>query len=128
MRSRCTKYWIWLLAPAVNTGRCHRRRAADRWSRYAKEHRLGHGGGPTVRESCNDFGSRSFVFPQMQIEKIERAQFSIDHWRPGFMDYPFIAFTQSSTFGPTDAPLLARWAKLLAMIQISISLTIFILL
>ena len=44
------------------------------------------------------------------------------------MDYLFVAFTQSSTFGPTDAPLLARWAKVLTMIQILISLTIVILL
>ena len=40
----------------------------------------------------------------------------------------FVAFTQSSTFGPTDAPLLARWAKVLAMIQIFISLSIVVLL
>ena len=39
-----------------------------------------------------------------------------------------IAFTQSSTFGPTDAPLLARWAKLLTVVQIFISLSIVILL
>ena len=50
------------------------------------------------------------------------------HWPPGFVDYLFIAFTQSSTFGPTDAPLLARWAKLLTVVQISISLSIVILL
>jgi len=49
-------------------------------------------------------------------------------WRPRFVDYLFIAFTQSSTFGPTDAPLLARWAKLLTVVQISISLSIIILL
>ena len=35
---------------------------------------------------------------------------------------------QSSTFGPTDAPLLARWAKLLSVVQISIALSIVILL
>jgi hypothetical protein len=34
----------------------------------------------------------------------------------------------SSTFGPTDAPLLARWAKLLIVVQIFISLSIVILL
>jgi hypothetical protein len=50
------------------------------------------------------------------------------HWRPRFIDYLFVAFTQSSTFGPTDAPLLARWAKVLAMIQVFISLSIVILL
>jgi hypothetical protein len=85
-------------------------------------------GGPTVREKRHEFGSSSFVFPQMQIEKIERGRFSVDHWRPGFVDYLFIAFTQSSTFGPTDAPILARWAKLFAMVQIFISLTIILLL
>jgi hypothetical protein len=86
------------------------------------------GGGPTVRESRREFGSRSFVFPQMQIEKVERERFRVEHWRPGFVDYLFLAFTQSSTFGPTDAPLLARWAKLLTMVQIFISLSIVLLL
>jgi hypothetical protein len=86
------------------------------------------GGGPNVRDKRSEFGSRSFVFPQMQIEKSERERFGVEHWRPGFFDYLFIAFTQSSTFGPTDAPLLARWAKLLTVVQISISLSIVILL
>jgi hypothetical protein len=44
------------------------------------------------------------------------------------VDYLFIAFTTSSTFGPTDAPVLTGWAKLLAMTQILISLTIMVLL
>jgi hypothetical protein len=86
------------------------------------------GGGPTVRDRRREFGSRSFVFPQMQIEKIERGRFSVERWRPGFVDYLFIAFTTSSTFGPTDAPVLARWAKALTMCQIFISLSIVVLL
>src|SRR6266516_4806557 len=86
------------------------------------------GGGPTVRDRRREFGSRSFVFPQMQIEKIERRRFNVGGWRPGFVDYLFIAFTQSSTFGPTDAPILARWAKVLIICQIFISLTIVVLL
>jgi hypothetical protein len=87
------------------------------------------GGGPIQRERSRKFGSRTFVFPQMQVEKTEQAVFGIDeHWQPLFVDYLFIAFTQSSTFGPTDAPLLAPWAKLLTMVQISISLCIVILL
>jgi hypothetical protein len=64
----------------------------------------------------------------MQVPHDERAQFACAHWRPRFIDYLFVAFTQSSTFGPTDAPLLARWAKVLAMIQVFISLSIVILL
>ncbi len=86
------------------------------------------GGGPTVRHERKEFGSTSFLFPQMQVPHDERAQFECARWRPRFVDYFFVAFTQSSTFGPTDAPLLARWAKILSMIQISISLSIVILL
>jgi len=86
------------------------------------------GGGPTSRRERKEFGSRSFLFPQMQIERDERGRFACEHWRPRFVDYLFVAFTQSSTVGPTDAPLLARWAKILAMVQIFISLSIVILL
>jgi hypothetical protein len=86
------------------------------------------GGGPTVRHDEKKFGSTSFLFPQMQIPHDERGQFACTGWRPRFVDYLFVAFTQSSTFGPTDAPLLARWAKIFTMVQIFISLTIVILL
>ena len=86
------------------------------------------GGGPTARRQRHEFGSRSFVFPQMQIEKIERGRFECQGWRPHFVDYLFIAWTTSSTFGPTDAPLLARWAKIFTMVQIGISLTIMLVL
>jgi hypothetical protein len=86
------------------------------------------GGGPTLRQKERKFGSTSFLFPQMQIPHDERGQFACARWRPRFVDYLFVAFTQSSTFGPTDSPLLARWAKVLAMVQILISLTIVVLL
>lgn len=86
------------------------------------------GGGATKRAELKEFGSCSFLFPQMQIPKDERGEFECARWRPHFVDYLFIAFTQSSTFGPTDAPLLARWAKVLAMIQVFISLSIVVLL
>jgi hypothetical protein len=73
--------------------------------------------------------------PPQQLETFEaikvdasHAQFACTGWRPHFVDYLFVAFTQSSTFGPTDAPLLARWAKVLAMIQVFISLSIVVLL
>jgi hypothetical protein len=86
------------------------------------------GGGPNARDERHAFGSRSFVFPQMQVEKSEQDRFGITGWRPSFVDYLFIAFTTSSTFGPTDAPILQRWAKSLAMLQAIISLTIVVLL
>jgi hypothetical protein len=44
-------------------------------------------------------------------------------WSPGFVDYLFLAFNTSTAFSPTDSPVLSRWAKVLMMIQSSISLT-----
>lgn len=87
----------------------------------AHNHRLG------VPRDHRDRHYHAPPFRRHQIEKSERGRFSVENWRPRFVDYLFIAFTQSSTFGPTDAPLLARWAKMLAMIQIFISLSIVIL-
>jgi hypothetical protein len=81
-----------------------------------------------VRHTRLEFGSRSFLFPQMQMDKTERGKFGAENWRPQFVDYLFVSLTQNSTFGPTDAPLLARWAKGFATIQILISLTIMVLL
>jgi hypothetical protein len=86
------------------------------------------GHGPMNRHTREEFGSRSFLFPQMQVEKTEREKWVSKNWKPQFVDYMFIALTQNSTFGPTDAPLLARWAKALATVQILISLTIMVLL
>ncbi|MGI9087287.1 MAG: hypothetical protein ACR2HH_06040 [Chthoniobacterales bacterium] len=87
------------------------------------------GGGPNERETNPQFGSHSFVFPQMQIEKSERTRFGVsEKWRPSFADYLFIAMMPSATFGPTDSPVLRIWAKVFTMIQVLISLTIVVLL
>ena len=43
-------------------------------------------------------------------------------WKPGFVDYLFLAFTTATAFSPADAlPLTAR-AKLLMMLEATISL------
>ena len=46
-----------------------------------------------------------------------------EHWRPGFVDYLFLAFNTSTAFSPTDSPVLSRWAKVLMMVQALISFT-----
>ena len=46
-----------------------------------------------------------------------------DTWSPNFVDYPFLAFNTSTAFSPTDTPVLARWGKVLMMLQSVISLT-----
>ena len=57
--------------------------------------------------------------------KVEAGQ---DIWSPNFMDYLFLAFNTSTAFSPTDVPVLARWAKVLMMLQSIISLTVLALL
>ena len=86
------------------------------------------GGGPTARLRHRGPGSRAFLFPQMQIERTERAALGAEDWSPSFVDYLFVAFNISAAFSPTDTPVLERWAKLLNMIQGLISLMIIALL
>jgi len=43
-------------------------------------------------------------------------------WKPGMVDYLFLAFTTSTAFSPTEAMPLTPRAKILVMIQSSISL------
>jgi hypothetical protein len=82
------------------------------------------GGGPFARHRRGVYGSRAFLFPQMQMEPSERTILGMEAWSPGFVEYLFIAFNTSAAFSPTDTPVLQRWAKLLNIVQSLISLTI----
>jgi len=74
------------------------------------------GGGPNRRERRQHHNDGAFLFPQMTLTHTHG-------WRPNFVDYLFLAFNTSTAFSPTDAPVLTRWAKLLMMVQASISLS-----
>jgi hypothetical protein len=77
-------------------------------------------GGPHQRDLRQFHTDGAFLFPQMTLpahSKLLKAQ-----WRPGFVDYLFLAFNASTAFSPSDVPVLSRWAKLLMMIQSSLSL------
>jgi len=56
------------------------------------------------------------------LDEETRRMMGEHHWRPGFVDYLFLAFNTSTAFSPTDVPALSRWAKVLMMLQASISL------
>jgi hypothetical protein len=45
------------------------------------------------------------------------------NWKPRFVDYLFLAFNTSVAFSPTDTAVLSRWAKLVMMVQASVSLS-----
>jgi hypothetical protein len=74
-------------------------------------------GGPNERDRRESHDDGAFLFPQM-ITPWD----SDKNWRPGFVDYLFLAFNTSTAFSPTDSPVLARWAKMAMMLQSSISL------
>ena len=64
----------------------------------------------------------AFLFPQMVLDPQLRREMGEEQWRPGFVDYLFLAYNTSTAFSPTDVPVLSRWAKVLMMVQATISL------
>jgi hypothetical protein len=79
-------------------------------------------GGPHQRDLSVCHTDGAFLFPQMTLSRELRIEMEEDDWKPGFMDYLFLAFNTSTAFSPTDVPVLSRWAKGLMMIQAVISL------
>jgi len=76
-------------------------------------------GGPVARW-LKPYESKDFLFPQQARAKAEGD--SSTNWYPDFIDYLFLAFNHSTAFSPTDTGVLSRKAKVLVMIQSSISL------
>lgn len=77
------------------------------------------GGGPAMRHPGRH-ASTDFAFPQQQQDD----DGLVEGWSPGFIDYLFLAFNTSTAFSPTDTLVLSRRAKLLLMLQSSISLLV----
>ncbi|MFG2875924.1 hypothetical protein ACGFYU_13115 [Streptomyces sp. NPDC048337] len=73
-------------------------------------------GGPVAR-SLGTKDYPDFLFPQMG-----QAEIAPPEWKPYFGDYLYVAFTNATAFSPTDTMPLTTWAKLLMMIQTSVSL------
>jgi hypothetical protein len=80
-------------------------------------------GGPHQRDLRGSHTDGAFLFPQMLLDPELKREMGEENWRPGFVDYLFLAFNTSTAFSPTDVPVLSRWAKGLMMIQATISLT-----
>ena len=76
------------------------------------------GGGPRARPTCEP-AARDFLFPQ-QTEPVLLE----GGWRPLFLDYLYVSFTNAAAFSPTDTLPLSRWAKMLMLVQSAISLAL----
>jgi hypothetical protein len=72
------------------------------------------GGGPRKRHEA-DHKAADFLFPQ---------QANGASWAPDFFDYLFVSFTSATAFSPTDTAPLTHQAKLMMMVEGSISLII----
>lgn len=64
----------------------------------------------------------SFIFPEMT-----NPQFFGAHWYPKFVDYFHLSFTTATAFSPTDVSPGRSWAKLMMMLEETISLLVAIL-
>jgi hypothetical protein len=68
-------------------------------------------GGPHMRTTAEPH-SPDFLFPQMDAKEP-----SLKSWRPAFLDYLYVAFTNASAFSPTDAMPLSVRIKTLMLVQ-----------
>jgi uncharacterized membrane protein len=68
-------------------------------------------GGPDQRSSPQH-REPDFLFPQMSTPGC-----ALQGWRPHFVDYLYVSFTNATAFSPTDTMPLTRWAKLLMLVQ-----------
>ncbi|OBF27062.1 hypothetical protein A5724_03135 [Mycobacterium sp. ACS1612] len=76
-------------------------------------------GGPFARRA----GTRpypDFMFPQMDPDTAKLAR---PGWRPTFIDYLYVSFTNVVAFSPTDTMPLSRWAKMMMTVQAMVALT-----
>ncbi len=69
------------------------------------------GGGPGHRDEPRH-RPPDFVYPQMVTPEVAQKG-----WKPTFVDYLYLAFTNATAFSPTDTLPLTPWAKMLMLIQ-----------
>jgi hypothetical protein len=74
-------------------------------------------GGPFARQAGQQ-PYPDFLFPQMTDP--DKAT---PDWRPTFVDYLYVSFTNVVAFSPTDTMPLARWAKGMMTVQSLVSMT-----
>jgi uncharacterized membrane protein len=74
------------------------------------------GGGPGERQRIARY-EQDFLFPQNQNESYKHPE-----WKPTFTDYLYVSSTNAMAFSPTDTMPLSRRAKILMLLQATVSL------
>jgi uncharacterized membrane protein len=62
--------------------------------------------------------------PQLAFPQQLNPNLNASHWRPRYIDYLYLALTNSTAFSPTDVMPLAPWAKIVMGVQSLVSLVI----
>ena len=75
-------------------------------------------GGPAARAQ-GTAQEAAFAFPENASPELAAA-----NWSPQYPDYLYLAFTNSTALSPTDTMPITRWAKMVMLLQSSISLVI----
>ncbi|MFD5507677.1 hypothetical protein [Streptomyces sp. NPDC059761] len=75
-------------------------------------------GGPAAR-SHHMPPTPALAFPQQLSPELNAS-----HWRPRYVDYLYLGFTNSTALSPTDVMPLAPWAKSVMTLQSIVSLVI----
>ena len=73
-------------------------------------------GGPAARAAGRE-EHPDFLFAQMHVPDMADPE-----WEPTFVDYLYLAFTNSTAFSPTDTLPLSRWAKMTMLFESIVSL------
>ena len=79
-------------------------------------------GGPAARSGQLPRRDADFLFPQGATPEA-----AAPGWRPLFVDYLYVSFTNSTAFSPTDTMPLSRIAKALMMVQSAAALLVVVL-
>jgi len=75
-------------------------------------------GGPVLRAA----GTKKF--PDLMYPQMASPELAAPDWKPYFVDYLYMSFTNATAFSPTDVMPMARWAKLTMGVQSAVSLAV----
>jgi hypothetical protein len=63
-------------------------------------------------------------FPDLMFPQMASPHLAPPDWRPYFVDYLYLSFTNATAFSPTDVMPLSRWAKITMAVQSAVALAV----
>ena len=63
-------------------------------------------------------------YPDLMFPQMASPQLAAPDWRPYFIDYLYLSFTNATAFSPTDVMPLSRWAKITMAVQSAVALAV----